>query len=125
MSKKMQAQFLCSRIMLPEHRRELNRWHHRQEAVSSLCREGVSHYEMYDEQQREEFDRLVEESLRDGTPLSILVGGTNAPPAWVRGVVQAKMAGVGQLQIRTEEGLRLVPVGKVVTVQRGFPAPGR
>lgn len=65
MTKKMFNQFLCSSLMLPEHRDALNRRRAEQRKKEKMCRPCI------DEQQHALWDCLLTAALRQGKELAV------------------------------------------------------
>ncbi|HOA36227.1 MAG TPA: YolD-like family protein [Bacillota bacterium] len=111
MKKKLYHQFACSSLMLPEHRARLAR--HRQkkawEAKQNLP--GPP-----DEQQLEQFQRLVEQSMNSGLPLKISCV-ENGNICRFTGVVQKQQPDPGRLRLQAEGRVLAIPVSAIVRLE--------
>jgi len=101
MSKKLSNQFLCSRMMLPEHREKLKLYQNKREYEENY------RIPQYSDQQLEEFQFLLDRSLKFGLRIELTIltdhGFTN-----IKGVVKKTEAASGQILVTTrEEEIRL------------------
>ncbi|MEW5920814.1 MAG: YolD-like family protein [Bacillota bacterium] len=81
MPAKMFNQFLCSSLMLPEHREALNRH------AAELRQQEKSRRPSIDEQQHELWDRLIGDAIREKKELSITCLDEKEGTRLFRGVV--------------------------------------
>lgn len=109
MSKKIINQFICSRMMLLEHRERLN------ERRRKLQREEKYHMPFFDEQQWKEFQFILNRSIQYGCKIEVTVL-TKKGHLKVRGVVKAIDPVSGQIGIVTENGLRKLNTKEIVAM---------
>ncbi len=67
MSKKLYNQFICSRMMLPEHVRALSK-HEQESKLKELC-----WMPELDKQRLEEFDRILQKAVKEEMPVRLTV----------------------------------------------------
>ncbi|NLC11010.1 MAG: YolD-like family protein [Firmicutes bacterium] len=106
--KKMQNQFACSRIMLPEHVEALNK-HAREVFVENSYK-----IPEFDEQQLEEFNILLQRSINQGLCLKI----TYLSPTGFKTLAgRLKKASEGYLFLETGNDLKAMPAKKLIAVE--------
>lgn len=109
MKKKLYHQFVCSSLMLPEHRARLAR--HR------ISTQGTEHRRpVFDEQQQEQFQRLVEQSMHSGLPLKVTFvdnGGCRT----LTGVIPERQPDPGRLRLQSGDRVVTVPVAAIVQLE--------
>ncbi len=119
MSKRKENQFLCSSMMLPEHREELSRRYGEEEEE-----EEEKRIFLRGEQSREEVARHLTQSLLQRLPVEIQVG-TGRDAAFLQGmVVESRRQGF--VRLRTEKGFEDINLEGVTgcTLLKGAPSPG-
>ncbi len=106
MSKKLYQQFCCSKMMLPEHRRELQKQEHdrRQEEETRLP--------LFDEQQLELWDRMLSLSLQQKIALTITYR-SGEECRTVKGVITAKRSRPAEILLSCGEELLKIPIPKI------------
>ena len=111
MPAKMFNQFLCSSLMLPEHREALNRHNAemRQQKTPRPCIE---------EQQRELWDRLLIDSLQQGKELSICCMDRRGARRF-NGVVCALDPLHQRISIRGTGSVIRIPLDSIISVDCG------
>ncbi len=115
MSKRINNQFFCSSMMLPEHREELE--------TLSKDREKKPPPPEWDEQALELWERLIQQSLKQGEKIKITIF-LHDRYLEVVGVVQRLDASRGRLGIKTAAGckvLELKTICAVETANGSFP----
>lgn len=115
MSKKIYNQFLCSRMMLHEHRMELSLQLKNKDGSrgDNLCH--------IDEQQLDEFERLLDESLRLGTQIVFKIkipGNKGADFRVVRGIVVNKDTRKGKIVLITGKGVEAITVSHLLDIRK-------
>lgn len=113
MTKKLYHQFICSSLMLPEHRARLAQ--HRQNCAREICRERPA---FTDEQQLEQFQRLLDESLHSGTALTVTFMESGRRRTFT-GVVCGRQPEPDRLRFRLEGRMLAVPVAAIVYLEAG------
>lgn len=111
MKKKLYHQFACSSLMLPEHRARLAR-HRREEALEEWQRR----HGPPDEQQLEQFQRLLEQSMHEGLPLKITCLEKGRRHSFT-GVVQKRQPHPNRLRIQAEGRVLAIPVSTIVRLE--------
>ncbi len=107
MSKKYANQFLCSQMILPEHRAALGR--HRQE-------QAKQHYHpLFDQQQWEQFQALLERSYFEGVRVRVTTLEGNGYRT-VTGVVQKMFPDSGMIELTGVKGRQRVVLRRVVAM---------
>lgn len=109
MSKKLYHQFECSSMMLPEHRRDLDR--HRERVRLKEERRPL-----LDEQQWELFQKTLETAVRKGLPLRVTMPGPNGRQ-FITGTAVVGEAPPGMLRLRTARGFVTVPANRVLALE--------
>ncbi len=113
MSKKKYDQFNCSRIILPEHRESLKAWR------ETRCREESSSlYGELDEQQKEEFDYLLHQSVQEGFPVNIIIRKKEGNLVSLNGIPQVKCPQSGKLKLITKNGTEVLFVEEIIKIER-------
>ncbi len=100
MIRKIDQQFSCSKMMLPEHRTNLERH------CEELIREEELRRPQLDEQRREEMQRLLEQALQTGQSLKIDTMDSYSRCCY-RGLPLRCDPATGQITIRTDRGKTL------------------
>ncbi|HPU01077.1 MAG: YolD-like family protein [Firmicutes bacterium] len=111
MKKKLYHQFACSSLMLPEHRAALAR-HRREEA----WKEWQRRHAPPDEQQLEQFQRLVEQSMQAGLPLKITCLEKGRERCFT-GVAHRRQPHPDKLQVQVQEGTVTIPLGAIINLE--------
>jgi hypothetical protein len=111
MSKKLNNQFLSSRMMLPEHKQRLLDYHREQQNKAFQLKE-------LDEQLLEEFQFIINDSLMLGNEIlvTILATGLHRKYLNLRGVVKKIDPIHEQIILRTPDGTKKIPINKIVNV---------
>ena len=107
MSKKYTNQFLCSWMMLPEHRTKLAR--HRQETE----RAEQHRHLLFDQQQWEEFQAVLERSYFEGIRVKVTTLEEDGHRT-VTGVVRRLLPALGTMELAGAEGRQQVTLRRVV-----------
>ncbi len=107
MSKKYTNQFLCSRMMLPEHRAKLAR--HRREAE----RAEQHRRPLLDQQQWEEFQAVLERSYFEGVRVKVTTLEEDGR-CTVTGVVRRLLPALGAMELAGAKGWQRVELRRVV-----------
>lgn len=107
MSKKYTNQFLCSRMMLPEHREKLAR--HRREAEQA----EATRRPLLDQQRWEEFQAMLERSYFEGARVRVTTLGEDGRRS-VTGVVLRLIPALGAIELAGAEGTFRVMLQRVV-----------
>ena len=111
MPAKMFNQFICSSLMLPEHREALNR-HNR-----VIREQGKKQHPCIDEQERELWDHLISESLRKGRKLAVTYLEKNAPRV-LRGVI-CSFEPLGRKFVMDAGGMRYpIPLSSIIAIEK-------
>lgn len=111
MSKKLFNQFICSRMMLPEHREKLNKHHEKIE------RKEKYRLPSFDEQQWEEFEFILTQSLEHGVKIEITIL-KEGKYFKKRGTVKKLDPLSGKISILTEnEGVIKLPAKNMIEVK--------
>jgi hypothetical protein len=102
-------------MMLHEHRMELS--------LQSKNRDGdrKDNFSHIDEQQLDEFERLLDESLRLGTRIAFKIktpGNKGADSRIVRGVVIKKDVRKGEIMLFTGEGMEKITVCHLLDIKK-------
>ncbi len=114
MSKKMNQQFACSSMMLPEHRGRLNR-----ERKETRWQEEHRRA-LLDEQEQERFQRALEQSLQQGIPLKLTVlNNSGYHHLWGRVVKLEPWA--GRIRLLTSDLIETVLIDDIVGVTPANP----
>jgi hypothetical protein len=108
-TKKLYHQFACSSMMLPEHRGRLER--RRREAR----REEEHRRPQFDEQQRDQFQYLLERSLSQGLKLQVTILTDQGCRILAGTAKQDSAAGV--LRLKTADGVLKVAAAQIVALQ--------
>lgn len=119
MKKKLYHQFACSCLMLPEHRARLAR--HRREKTGDTCggEPGCT-----DEQQLEQFQRLLEQSLHEGLRLKVIYIDS-AGRHILTGVFIGLAGGPGRIRFQPSGGGRSITLAASGIVHlEAAPPPG-
>lgn len=112
MPAKMFNQFICSSLMLPEHREALNRHNLALgEQEKKMRRPCIA------EQQRELWDRLLHDSLHQGKELMVTTTMNEKDSQLLKGVVCKIDPLQQEIRIKAGGNVRRVPVGSVVAVE--------
>jgi len=110
MSKKLSNQFLCSRMMLPEHREKLKLYQNKRDYEESY------RIPQYSDQQLEEFQSLLDRSLKFGLRIELTIltehGFTN-----LKGIVKKTETTSGQIIITTREGDIRLKIENIVVLK--------
>lgn len=116
MTTRKENQFICSSMMLPEHREELSRRYGEEEEEKRTLLPG--------EQSREEVARHLTQSLLYRLPVEIQVG-TGRVAAFLQGVV-VESRRQGFVRLRTEKGFEDIGLESVTgcTLLKGALCPG-
>jgi hypothetical protein len=109
MSKKLLNQFHCSRMMLPEHRQKLKE---HQEKTAFKEKYPLP---LLDEQQWEEFQHLLHQSIQIGVKLKITVLTSRGYSA-ITGVVTKVDAVSNQIVLTTARGTEKIAVKQLVDI---------
>lgn len=109
MSKKYANQFLCSRMMLPEHRTKLARYRQEIEQAEQYRRL------LLDQQQWEQFQVLLECSYFGGVPVRVTILEENGYRT-VTGVVQKLLPVPGAMELSGANGRQRVLLRRVVAM---------
>lgn len=112
MSKKKYGQFNCNRLILPEHREKLNHW-----TQETFFKNPAGYEVFFDEQERERFDDLVNESLNEGKEISLLIKSSKGNYLWMRGVIQARNQEKRLLKINTGQEVKLINTGEIIKIE--------
>lgn len=114
-SKKLNQQFACSRIILPEHRDQLKGQRREMDEREKY------RVPLFDEQQREEFDSLLTRSLRFGLLLKVtfLKGEREKSRALIRGQVVNIDSMTGRIVFHTETGKKIIAAGRITGIGEG------
>ena len=107
--KKMYQQFLCSRIMLPEHQREL-------EKQQQNCPSKTQDLPVIDEQEKEQWDRLLRSSLETGKKIH-LAYLENSVYREAAGVVTKVYRAPACIFLKTPEGVVAVPSQGIIALR--------
>ncbi|PKM82106.1 MAG: hypothetical protein CVU88_03525 [Firmicutes bacterium HGW-Firmicutes-13] len=110
MNKKLFNQFICSRMMLPEHREKLNEHH------EEIERKENYRLPSFDEQQWDEFEFILSRSLEHGLKIEITVL-TEEGYLKTRGVVKKVNPLSGQISISIKEEIKKLPVKDMMAVK--------
>lgn len=110
MPEKMFNQFLCSSLMLPEHREALNRRAAQLRQQEKMCRPCI------DAQQWELWDRLISEALHQERELSILCLDEQQGSRLLRGVLCGLDPQHRELIIRNSAGMKRIPIESIMGV---------
>ncbi len=108
MRKKLYHQFACSSLMLPEHRARLARHHQDKVWESSLP--------PADEQQLEQFQRLIEQSMHSGRALRITFRESGRYRAFT-GVALEQQPESERLRFRRGEQVLTIPTAAIVHLE--------
>ena len=111
MKKKLYHQFVCSSLMLPEHRARLAR--HRQKSAREACR---GKFAPADEQQLEQFQRLMEQSMHSGLPLKVIVVDNGSCRTFT-GVILERQPDPARLRLHSGDRVITVPVAAIVHLE--------
>jgi len=108
--KKMYQQFKCSQIMLPEHRRELEKHaalkqHEKQESSSTA-----------DEQEKEQWDRLLQASLKTGQKIELTILSRNRCRE-ISGSVEKIYSSSGYLLFKTAGGVIKISSRYIISIK--------
>ncbi len=113
MSKKKYNQFICSRMILPEHRNNLKLRFHRvlqeEDPLSSYCP---------DEQQKEEFDQLLREALQEGLEINIIISNKEGGLNKISGVIPKKCEGLKKIKVAAADGNRSINVSEIIKIEK-------
>lgn len=110
MRKKLYHQFACSSLILPEHRARLTR--HHQDKVRESCRR----FAPADGQQLEQFQRLLEQSMRSGRALKITYLESGSYHTFT-GVALERQPEAGRLRFRRGEQVLTIPTAAIVHLE--------
>lgn len=117
MRKKIFHQFACSSLILPEHRARLAR--HHQDRVRERRRRRFA---PADEQQLEQFQHLVEQSMHSGRPLQVtFVDSVSGRFHTFTGVAPEQQPEPGRLRFDRGGQMLTVPVTAIVRLEAAFP----
>ncbi|NLA26991.1 MAG: YolD-like family protein [Firmicutes bacterium] len=116
MKKKLYHQFACSCMMLPEHRARLAR-RRRENTAGEICRERAL---FADEQQLEQFQHILEQSMHSGLPVRITFIEKGECRTFT-GSVLAQQSHRGSLRLRSEDGAHTVSVAAIVHLEAAPP----
>ena len=105
MSKRKENQFLCSSMMLPEHREKLTERYGQEEEAKRPLLPG--------EQSREEVAHNLSQSLLHRLPVRLLVWDGREIQS-LQGTVVAGRPREGQLELRVEKSSRRLPLKDVL-----------
>lgn len=108
MSKKMNNQFLASRMMLPEHNKMLKEY----------CKEELEkeiYYPDFDEQLLEEFQNIINQSLVQGTEIMITVLVEKKYFKY-QGIVKKADTTLRQIELYTNNSLKKIKTDNIVNV---------
>ncbi|MEW5784577.1 MAG: YolD-like family protein [Bacillota bacterium] len=111
MSKKLTHQFGCSRMMLPEHRGQLQR-HREQTRQREEYRRPL-----FDEQQQEQFQHALEQSLRHGLPLQVTVVLTGSGRRTFTGTVSRTDPVAGRIFLNTADGILAISTRQIIVIE--------
>lgn len=109
MSKKLFDQFNSSRLMLPQHREGL----HRQRHLQQLAEENP--LPVIDEQQWDEFQKILEQSLREKTELRITVWTKEKRQLW-QGTAVRLDSTTGLVHLATAQGIKKIRAQHLLSV---------
>ncbi len=109
MSKKINNQFLCSRMMLPEHKENLNSRKKKMEYKEKY------YIPSFDEQQWEEFQFLINKSLHEKTKIQITV--LEKEYKKYRGIITHTYPEQGLLNIKVENKFKKIAANKIVNIK--------
>ena len=110
MTKKMFNQFLCSSLMLPEHRDALNRRRAEQRKKEKIYRPCI------DEQQHALWDRLLTAALRQGKELAVHYKNEQGENL-LRGVVYKLVPLRREIYIQAAGVVSRVPLDSIVSLE--------
>ncbi|UNC90726.1 YolD-like family protein [Candidatus Contubernalis alkaliaceticus] len=110
MSRKFSEQFLCSRMMLPEHREGLNRQNRKQH------KREIFPIPLIDEQQWEEFQRLLEKALEQCLVVEILRKKNDIHQSII-GTLKKADSLTGLIFVQTEDEIIKVKAGDVLSLR--------
>lgn len=114
MSKKLTQQFGCSKMMLPEHRRELQK----QEEIKQ--QEESKKPSLWDDQQLELWDRMICLSLRQKVLLKITYRSEEHHHT-AEGIVIGKREGTVKIFLPCRERLLEIPIKKIAGMELAEP----
>lgn len=115
MTKKLYHQFVCSSLMLPEHRHRLAE--HREKGARDLRLEETAP----DEQQLEQFQRLVKQSMPARLPLRVTFID-NRDRRTFTGVIQVRQPEPDRLRFQSRDRVCSIPIASIVHLE---PAPAQ
>jgi len=110
---KKNHQFACSSMMLPEHRNSLDR--HRKEIELSKYR-----LPQLDEQEHERFQQVLDQSFKEGRPLTLSVLKENSLRRLTGTVIRSELWS-GCLRLRTDNGVETVLIAEITGVEAATP----
>ncbi len=110
MSRKFSEQFICSRMMLPEHREGLNR-----QSREMLKKENYPK-PLLDEQQWEEFQRVLEKALKQHLVVQIIRVKDDIHQTIV-GTLKKADSLTGLIFVQTEEEIIKIKAGDVLSLK--------
>ena len=114
MSKKLFDQFNSSRLMLPQHREYL----HRQRRLQQLAEENP--LPVIDEQQWDEFQRILEQSLREKIEIGVTVWTKEKRLRWQGKAVRLDSA-TGLVHLATAQGIKKIRAQHLLSIVPLFP----
>lgn len=109
--KKIYHQFACSCLMLPEHRARLAQ--RSRENAGGVCCERAA---CADEQQLEQFQRLLEQSMHSGLPVKVTFVENGDYRTFV-GSVPKQLPDRGKLHLRSGEQVRTIPIAAIARLE--------
>jgi|GEM_PF-389806 len=117
MSRKFSDQFLCSRMMLPEHREGLNR------RMGQMDRREKYSRPLWDEQQWEQFQLLLEEALEQRLMVELIRVKEEVHES-ITGILKKADNLTGLIFVQTEKEIIKVKAADVIALQLiDRPAP--
>ncbi len=116
MSRKFLNQFACSRLLLPEHREQLQ-GHHRARNKKEELRPPC-----LDEQQREELDILVNQSLGQGLEIRVIALGEEGRYSTTGRVIRLDPVRK-RITLATPAGVEVIARPKIIGVEAISPPP--
>lgn len=112
MSKKMYKQFSCNCMMLHEHRTGLSL------QLKKMQRGEGGETSSIDEQHLEEFERLVDESMKSGMQVTLSIADKKgAGFRVIKGIVKNKDIRKGEILMITERGVEKTAVRYILKVE--------
>ncbi len=117
MSKKVANQFACSRLILPEHRDQLRG--HRQ----ARRKEEEHRLPCLDQQQWEEFEALVKQSLEQGLTIMVTAVSKQGRYSATGQVIKVDPV-IRRITLATRGGVQQVALPEIIGVEAAPGSPG-